>query len=560
MLTRLFPALDTFRRYDRSLLGGDLNAGLTVGVMLIPQGMAYALIAGMPPVYGLYTALVPLLVYAFMGTSAQLAVGPVAMVSLLVATGIGEIAPSSPEEYVRLAILLALLVGVFQLVLGLVRFGSLTAFLSHPVLSGFTSAAALIIGLGQFKYVTGTTIPRGGFAETLMSTAASLPNAHLPTVMLGIGGVVALLLLKRLPRRVPGALIVVATGTLISWSFGLADQGVAIIGIVPAGLPVPSGGLPMAADVTRLLPTALAIGLIGYMESIAVAKSLARRHGTRIDPSQELVAQGVANILGSIFQAYPAAGGFGRSAVNDQSGAKTTLASLISAAVVGLTLLFLTPLFVHLPMALLASIVLVAVAGLVDWREARTLWRIRRADFTLLVVTFVATLWLGIEEGILMGVVLSLLMLVQQASRPHVARLGRLPGTTTYKNLERWKTASEPSGIAILRMDASLFFANVDFLRDCIDDLLDERPDAHALVLDMYPVNRIDASAVHGLESMKKDLALRGVTMFFSGMKGPVLDVLQRAGFMESLGAERSCMEIHDAVLAATDYLARNNE
>lgn len=555
MMSRFFPALATFRNYDRSALGGDLNAGLTVGVMLIPQGMAYALIAGLPPVYGLYTALVPLLVYALMGTSAQLAVGPVAMVSLLVATAIAEMGPSSVDDYVRLAVLLSLLVGGLQLVLGLVRFGSLTAFLSHPVLSGFTSAAALIIGLGQLKYVTGVSVGRGPFHETLLATLSGLPETHIPTLVVAVAGIAGLLIFRKLPGRWPGALIVVGLGTLVSWLAGLDEAGVAIIGTVPAGLPAFSPRFPSAAEFSQLMPTALAIGLIGYMESIAVAKSLAMRHGTRIDPSQELVAQGTANLLGSLFQAYPAAGGFGRSAVNDQAGARTTLASIISAAVVGLTLLVFTPLFTHLPMAILASIVLVAVSGLVNVHEARTLWRIRRSDFALLVVTFVATLALGIEEGILIGVALSLVLLVQQASRPHVARLGQLPGTTTYKNLERWPDAIEPPGIAILRMDASLFFANIDFLRDRIEDLLEERTDARVVLLDMYPVNRIDASAVHGLESLVHDLAGRDVTLFFSGIKGPVADVLRRAGLTAAVSPERSALNIHDAVGLATDYL-----
>lgn len=534
-MTSFFPGLSTLRSYDRRYLSGDLNAGITVGVMLIPQGMAYALIAGLPPIYGLYAALVPLVVYALLGTSAQLAVGPVAMVSLLVATGVGALAEQGTEAYVTLAIMLALLVGVFQLVLGLARFGFLTAFLSHPVLSGFTSAAAIMIGMSQLKHLSG--------------------NAT--TVAIGVAGIVLLVGLKQVNRRLPGALIVVALGTLASWWWSL---DVAIVGAVPAGLPMPTFHMPGSEQITALLPTVLAIGLVGYMESIAVAKSLAAKHGDRIDSSQELVALGASNILGAIFQAFPTTGGFSRSAVNDQAGARTTLASLISAGVVMLTLLFLTPLFTHLPKALLGSIVLVAVYPLVNWRETITLWRMSKRDFALLVTTFVATLWLGIEEGILVGVVLSVILVVQQASRPHVARLGRLPDSTTYKNLDRWPNATEPDKIAILRVDASLFFGNVEFLWDTVMLLLEKRSDARVLLIDMYPVNRIDASAVHGLETLLEDLEARGIALFLSGVKGPVLDMMRRSGILDRLGAGRVALEIHDAVELASNYLQTDSD
>jgi SulP family sulfate permease len=530
-VTSFFPALKAFKGYDRRFLSGDVNAGITVGVMLIPQGMAYAMIAGMPPIYGLYASLVPLLVYAFMGTSAQLAVGPVAMVSLLVATGVGALADQGTDAYITLAILLAFLVGVFQLALGLARFGFLTAFLSHPVLSGFTSAAALMIGYSQVGHLQ-------------VNTTAAL---------VGAAGIVLLVAFRMVKRRLPGALIVVALGTAATWYFNF---DVPIVGTVPAGLPMPSFTTPSVDQVTALLPTVLAIGLVGFMESIAVAKSLAAKHGDRINSSQELVALGASNIVGALFQSFPVTGGFSRSAVNDQAGARTTLASLISAGVVGLTLLFLTPLFTHLPKALLASIVLVAVYPLVNWRDALHLWKTSKPDLALLVVTFAATLILGIEEGILVGVVLSILMVVQQASRPHVARLGCLPGTTTYKNRQRWPAAVEPDGIAILRVDASLFFANVDFLWDTVMELLDKRPDARVILIDMYPVNRMDASAVHGLETLLEELSDRNIALFLSGVKGPVLDIMDRSGLLDHVGRDRMALEIHDAVEAAQRYLS----
>ena len=551
-LRNVLPLFSQLSGYGRDELRGDLSAGLTVGVMLIPQGMAYALIAGLSPIYGLYASLVPLVVYAVFGTSRQLAVGPVAMVSLLVAAAVAPIAEGSPQLYVGLAVLLSLMVGVLQFGLGVARFGFLVNFLSHPVLSGFTSAAALIIGLSQLKHLLGIDLPRSNFIHEILWTAAGrLGEVHPLTLLLGLGSIALLVGLRWWRRSLPGALVAVVLTTVVVWALGLDEQGVAIVGSVPGGLP-PLSMPPLDWGYARqLAPSALAIGLVGFMESIAVAKVYAGRHRYEVDANQELIGLGLANIAGAFVSAYPTTGGFSRTAVNDEAGARTNLAAIVSAGIIALTLLFLTPLFYYLPKAVLAAIIMVAVAGLVDWDEARYLWRVDRRDFGLMALTFVATLTLGIEQGILVGVVVSLIVIVYESSTPHTAVMGRLPDTETYRNLKRNPEAMTRSHVVVLRMDANLSFANVSTFQDLVLDLDVNDPALEAIVIDMYPVNQIDSTATHTLRDVIETCRRGGVRLYLAGVKGPVKDVLDAAGLSDDLGEERFFLEVHDAVEAA---------
>ncbi len=556
-LTSFFPPAQWVPQYTGAALRGDLVAGLTVGVMLIPQGMAYALIAGLPPIYGLYAALVPLVVYALLGTSRHLAVGPVAMVSLLVAAGVAPLAGGDAERYIALALVLALMVGAVQFLMGVARLGFLVNFLSHPVLTGFTAAAALIIGLSQLKHLLGVALPRSHYVhEILWSAAHQLGAVNPPTLFIGLGGIALLLLLKRWNKALPGALVVVALGTVTVWAFALHEHGVEIVRDVPGGLPAPYLPGFAAGDLAALLPIALTIALVGFMESIAVAKAYASKHRYDVDANQELIGLGLANLVGALFRSYPVTGGFSRTAVNAEAGARTPAASLISAGVIALTLLFLTPLFFYMPQAVLAAIVMVAVAGLIDLKEARFLWRVRRADFFLMLLTFGATLGLGIEQGILVGVVASLILVIQQGSRPHAAVMGRLPGTTTYRNVERYPDALTGSGVVVLRVDASLFFANVAFLKEKIREIEQRDPAFHTLVLDAYPVNRIDASAAHALREIVEQLRSRGGDVYFASVKGPVRDLLMRAGLVDCVGRDHFFLEVHEAVARAESVRA----
>ena len=551
----------TFGFYDRSNLQNDASAGLTVGVMLIPQGMAYALIAGMPPIYGLYAALVPIVVYAFLGTSRQLSVAPVAMMSLLTAAGVGPLAGDDAERYIALAILLALMVGIIQFSMGLARFGFLTNFLSHPILAGFTSAAALIIGLSQLKHVLGVNIERSHHVhEILLEAAGQLGDVHGSTLIIGLLGMGMLIGLRRWNKAFPGALVVVLLSIAAVWALSLADGGVRIVGAVPDGLP--GIGIPEISltDLQALLPTALAISLVGFMESIAVAKVYASKNRYEINPNQELIGLGLANILGSLFQSFPTTGGFSRTAVNAQAGAKTQVSGLVSAMVIGLTLLFLTPLFYFLPNAVLAAIVMVAVSGLIDWKEAKYLWKVDRKDFGLMMLTFVATLGLGIEQGILVGVVASLVVVVYQSSRPHTAIEGRLPGTRTYRNISRNPRAVTEEGITIFRMDASLYFANVTYFKEKIRLIRNSDEPLNTLILNFFPVNRIDSSAAHALQEIITDLHAANTRVLFVGVKGPAKDVMKNAGLEPMIGTQNFFNEVHEAMKEAKKNSAHSTD
>lgn len=555
-LWRLFPLASQLGSYGREELRGDLSAGLTVGVMLIPQGMAYALIAGVPPIYGLYASLVPLVVYALFGTARQLAVGPVAIVSLLVAAAVNPIAGGDAELYVGLALLLSLMVGVFQFGLGVIRFGFLVNFLSHPVLSGFTSAAALIIGFSQLKHLLGLDLPRSHFIhEILWAAVTQIGDVHGLTLLLGGSSIVLLVGLQRWSRSLPGALVAVVVTTALVWALGLDEWGVAVVGSVPGGLPSPSVPPLDQGYVWQLAPGALVIGLVGFMESIAVAKVYAGRHRYEVDANRELIGLGLANVAGAFFSAFPTTGGFSRTAVNDEAGAQTNLAGVFSAAIIALALLALTPLFYYLPNAVLAAIVMVAVAGLVDVEEARSLWRIDRRDFWLLALTFGATLILGIELGILVGIVVSLIVVIYESSMPHTALMGRLPDTETYRNLKRNPDALPRSHVVVVRMDANLYFATVSTFRDLILDVDVNDPALRAIVVDMYPVNQIDSTGIKTLETIIEACRRNGVELYLAGVKGPVKDVLDAAGLSEKLGTDRFFLEVHGAVEAAETHV-----
>lgn len=550
-LKNYLPILDWTKNYSNKHLKGDISAGLTVGVMLIPQGMAYAMIAGLPPIYGLYASTIPLIIYAIFGTSRQLAVGPVAMVSLLTAAGIGAIAEGGTETYLALAILLAFLVGGIQFLLGAFRLGFLVNFLSHPVISGFTSAAALIIGLSQLKHLLGIDLARSHHVhEIIIQAAENIGSIHWITLGIGLGGIVLILIAKRINKSIPGPLLAVVFGILLVFGFGLTSTGVKIVGSVPDGLP--SFAFPDLNfnNIELLLPTALAISLVSFMESIAVAKAIQAKHKDyKVSPNQELIGLGLANLGGSLFQSYPVTGGFSRTAVNDQAGAKTGLAAIISAVLIILTLLFLTPLFYYLPKAILASVIMVAVFGLIDYKEALHLWKSNRSDFWILMVTFIATLALGIEQGIGIGVILSLAMIIYRTSKPHIAELGNVPGTIFYRNKNRFDNVSIQNDILIVRIDAQMYFANSNYIRESIEALLQNRGKGiKAVIINSDSINNLDSSAIHTLDDMITDFKNQGIQVMFSGVKGPVRDAMVKADMIDKVGKENFFMSVQSAV------------
>ena len=539
-MRRYVPSIDWLQTYRLEDFKGDLPAGLTVGVMLIPQGMAYAMIAGLPVVYGLYAALIPQVVYAFLGTSRRLAVGPVAMDSLLVASGLTGLAVAGSDRYVELALLLAFMMGALQLLLGMLRMGFLAQFLSRPVISGFTSAAALIIGLNQLPSLLGIRIDRSARLHELLSdTAGAIGSVHLPTLLLSGAAIITLYALRRWAPRVPGSLVVVVAGIATAAWLGADAWGIRTVGDIPSGLPqfrIP--GLQWE-DLRTLAPMAATIALVAFMEAYSVAQSVAQRRGDHtLDANQELRALGLANFMGSMFGAYPTTGGFSRTAVNDRAGAKTGVSALISAAVVALTLTFLTPLFRHLPQSALGAIIVVAVAGLVDIRYFGKLWKGHRAEALLLLTTFLLTAFGGMVLGITSGVVMSLILLVFRSTRPHAAELGAIAGI--YRNVERFPEATLTPGWLIVRYDGPLHYASQAhfkaFLKSRMQSRSAEAAPVHTILLHAESIPYIDASACDMLDNLLDEWQGRGITLKFAGAIGPTRDALHRSGLMDRIG------------------------
>ncbi|MFZ1560482.1 MAG: solute carrier family 26 protein [Saprospiraceae bacterium] len=556
---KLIPSVEWIKNYDKKWLSGDISAGLTVGVMLIPQGMAYSMLAGLPPIYGLYAVTIPLIIYALLGTSRQLAVGPVAMVSLLIASGVGQISEAGSDEYIALSILLAFLVGSIQLSMGVFRLGFLVNFLSHPVIAGFTSSAAIIIGFSQFKHLLGVKISGEKFSEIFMQLIKEAGNIHIPTLIIGVASVILLLFVKRVNKKIPGPLVVVLLGIIVVYLGSLTNQGVKIVGDIPGGLPSFHIFSMNWDSIQTLLPTAFTIAFVGFMESIAVAKAIQARHKDyKLDANQELKALGIANIAGSFFKSFPVTGGFSRTAVNDQAGAKTGFASIISASLIIITLLFLTSYFYYLPNAVLAAIIIVAVYGLIDFKEARYLWKTDRTDFFLFISAAIGTLVLGIEEGIILGVILSLALLIFRVSYPHYSQLGLINNGREFINVLRDKNAKIDNKIVIMRFDAQLFFANINYFKEKVELLIGERKQPEFFILDARPVSTVDSTAIHALHELIDELKSNGITFMIANVIGPVRDKLGSSGITDQIGKEKCFSSLFDAYQFATDQLAKS--
>ncbi len=556
-LSNIFPFLNWLPNYKKSWLKGDISAGLTVGVMLIPQGIAYAMIAGLPAIYGLYTAMIPQVIYAFFGTSRQLAVGPSAMDSLIVASSIGAIAVAGSENYIVLAILLALLMGIMQLAFGIFRLGFLVNFLSRPVISGFTSAAALIIGLNQLRNLFGTNIQRNNQLQYLVIDAVKhFKLINWPTFIIGVSSILILVFLKRYFKKIPAALVVVILGVLIVKIFNLYQYGVKIVGVIPQGLPHFKIQNFNYKTIRELAPMALTLALIAFMEAISVAKAIETKHTNyKVKANKELIALGLGNIVGSLFQSYPSTGGFGRTAVNNESGANTPFAAVISALIVALTLLFLTPLFYYLPKAVLGAIILVAVFGLLDFKVPYQLRKYTKRDLIILNITLLVTATVGIKEGIIAGVVLSLGMLIYKSTKPHVAILGKVPNTHLYRNIARFKDLEIFKDILIIRFDAQLHFANTTFFKDTLfNEATKKGAELKIIIIDGESLNSLDSSGVYALHEVLNHFKFKGVELYFAGLKGPVRDTISKSGIISEIGKQHCFMCIQEAV----DYCKYN--
>ncbi len=545
------PIVGWLRGYQRADLGPDVVAGLTTAVMLVPQAMGYALLAGLPPIHGLYAAVAPLLLYAVLGTSRHLAVGPVAMDSILVAGAVGAIATIGTENYVLIAAALGLMVGGIQAGLGFLRAGFLVNFLSRPVVAGFTAAAALIIAASQLGHLLGVDLPRTHHVHLVVWEALqSASGWSWPTLAIGVSSIVALVFCKRRLPRLPAALFVVVATTLAVWGLGLSTQGVSIVGEVPAGLPGFHVPTVDAALLTQLIPAAATIALVSFMEAISVGRTFAQAHRYDIHPNRELIALGFANMAGGVTGGYPIAGGFSRTAVNVRAGARTQLAALVTCAIVVVTLLAFTRAFFYLPKAALSAIIVAAVASLIDIPGAAEVYRVKRADFYLLVLTFFATLSLGIQWGILVGIAASVLLFLVRTTRPHFAVLGRIPQSHTYVNIARHPHAETLPGIILVRVDAQFYFGNVSFLKEMVRTLVRDSEDpVRYFVLEAAGVNDLDSAAAATLADLDEELGAQGIKLVLTRIKGPVRDVLHRTGLLEKLAREgRVYLSTHRAI------------
>lgn len=552
-LSDYVPILDWGRRYNRGAFSNDLIAAVIVTIMLIPQSLAYALLAGLPPEAGIYASIVPIILYAIFGTSRALAVGPVAVVSLLTASAVGQVAEQGTAGYAIAALTLAFLSGGFLLLLGVLRLGFLANFLSHPVIAGFITASGILIATSQLSHILG--VPAGG--HTLIEMGATLLShlGQVDPITLIIGGAATAFLfwvrkgLKPLLRALglgaraadvltkAGPVAAVVVTTVATWAFGLAHQGVAIVGAVPQSLP-PLILPGMSPDLIRQLAVpAILISVIGFVESVSVAQTLAAKKRQRIDPNQELIGLGTANLGAAFTGGYPVTGGFARSVVNFDAGAETPAAGAFTAVGLAIAALALTPLVYFLPKATLAATIIVAVLSLVDFSILKKTWVYSKSDFAAVTATILLTLGAGVEVGVASGVVLSIALHLYKTSRPHVAEVGLVPNTQHFRNILRHEVKTDP-GVLTLRVDESLYFVNARFLEDLVQDRIAEGCEIRHVILMFSAVNEVDYSALESLEAINHRLTDLGVGLHLSEVKGPVMDRLGKAHFLDALNGE----------------------
>ena len=558
-LERLVPISAWIRRYSREDFSGDIVAGIVTAILLVPQGMAFALLAGLPPQAGIYASILPPIAYAIFGTSRTLAVGPVSVAAIMVANALAQLPEGS--DPVTAALTIALLCGAILVAMGIARLGVIANFLSHPVLSGFTSAAAIIIVFSQLPGLTGAHWPPlAAFAADPGAGLHSISAVHPAAFSIGLGSVALLLFAARpLQRLLQGLgvslvsalllsrtapLLVVVTGALAAASI---NSGVSVVGEIPRGLPALTLALPAPGSISSLAVSALLISLVAYVESLSIAKVLANRRRQRIDPNQELIALGAANFCGGLSSGMPVAGGFSRTMVNYAAGARTQLASIVTALLVALAVLAFAPLLAHVPKAALAAIIIVAVVRLIDLRGAVSIWRYDRIDGAVLSVTMIGVLFLGIEEGLGIGIAVSLASLALRAARPHVAILGRLRGSEHFRNVRRHQVETWPQ-LLLMRVDENLNFANASFLESAIAAELAARHDLRHVILVMSSVNAIDSTALEALERVAVSVREASVSLHLSDVKGPVMDKLKRALIEHWLGEGKVFLSAHEAV------------
>ncbi|MEN3973535.1 sulfate permease [Emcibacter sp. SYSU 3D8] len=564
VLARYLPILVWGRAYSRRDLPGDVTAGLITAIMLVPQAMAYAMLAGLPPQIGLYASIAPPILYGIFGSSRALAVGPVAIASLMTATALTALSPPGSPSYIANALVLSFLIGLMLVVLGAARAGFMVNFLSHPVIAGFTSAAAILIVISQIKHLLGVSVPSGDTVETITGLFGHIGQTKLATLSIGVGTLLVLLLMREPLARLLGRwnlspltiqfitrsspLLAVIAGIVVTGMWHLdSTAGVAIVGTIPEGLPsltMPSTDLTLWQ---ALLPSAALIAFVGYLESVSVAKALAGKRRQKVDADQELIGLGAANLAAAFTGASPVAGGFARSMVNFSAGANTPLASILTALLLAFSVMFLTPLFHYLPQAVLAATIVVAVVQLIEIDSFRRTWRYNKADFLAQTATFVIVLAIGIETGIITGIALSLLLYLWRSSRPHFAVVGQVGDTEHYRNVKRHAVRTDPE-VLLFRIDENLYFPNAGYLEDSLRAEVAANPEIRDVVLICSSVSLIDASALETLQELRETLHAAGIVLHLAEVKGPVMDRLAQTSFIEHLAPGQIFLSTHDAV------------
>ena len=552
------------RHYQRAWFAGDLTAGIIVTVMLIPQSLAYALLAGLPPEVGLYASILPIIAYALLGSSMTLAVGPVAVASLMTASALQPLAAAGSAEYVALAMQLSLLSGVMLLAFGALRLGFLAYFLSHPVISGFITGSAVLIAVGQIKHILGVKVAGSDVLDVLHGLATALPQTRPVTLVIGVASLLFLWAARRymaralqhiglgaktadLLAKLAPMLAVIASTAVVGLLRLDQSAGVSVVGAVPQGLPQLSLPVPSMGTLGQLWLPALLISLVGFVESVSVAQSLALKRQQRIQPNRELLGLGAANMASAFSGGYPVTGGFARSVVNFAAGAQTPLAGVISAVLMAVVIAALTGWFFYLPHAVLAATIIIAVTSLIDLDTLRHAWHYDRADALALLATAAGVVVFGVEAGILLGVTLSLGTIVWRNTHPHIAVVGRLPGTQHFRNVERFQVETVP-GLLAVRVDESLFFANATVVEDRIEALLARDATVRRVVLICSAINQIDATALGVLTQMERNLAARGIEFTLAEVKGPVMDRLRGTELGQRLHG-KVFLSTHDAFM-----------
>ncbi len=525
-------------------------AGLLVTVILVPQGMAYATLAGFPPVYGLFAAFIPLVVYPFFGSSRHLSVGPVALVSIMIYGGLSTMAKPLSPEFIQLGILTALIAGVIQIALAILRMGFLINFLSEPVIKGFTFSAGLIIILSQLFGIFGIKKSVGSSAlELLRHLTLDISNIHLMTAVIGSSALALLTIVRYLKKTFPIGILVVILATTATYFFKLHTSGLAITADVPGGLPAIRYDFITYANAIKVLPLAFAICLISFIESLAIAQSINSRHRhPPIDANRELFALGLAKFVGSFFQAFPNTGSFSRSAVNDEAGAQSGLASLFAAAFIGLVLMFFTPLFYYLPKCILSAIVIAAVLSLIQVNYIKVLYQFDRKDFIVFMVTCLATFIFGIQIGVATGIAISIVMILRKSAKPHYAILGQLPQTRSFRNINRYKEAVTHDNFVVIRYDQDIYFGNAIHFHDTIINLTRSFPKASAIILNAGVISDIDSTGMTQLKRLVEKLNEKEISLYLTHVRGPVRDKLTESDVLKMIGENNLYLTVHDAV------------